>query len=88
MLIHPLEGFGYYCILYSPAFLVHMHFASFAAYMSIMGLAGVIDHCGVKVEIPGLYNSADHDKHHSGSQGSQFVCILHCFIFHFPAQQT
>lgn len=64
MLIHPLEGFGYYCILYSPAFLVNMHYSGFFVYMSIMGLCGVIDHCGVSLSVPGLYDSVDHDNHH------------------------
>jgi sterol desaturase/sphingolipid hydroxylase (fatty acid hydroxylase superfamily) len=49
MLIHPLEAFGYYCILYSPPFLVPMHPASFAAYMVLMGVCGILDHSGVKV---------------------------------------
>ena len=33
--------------------------------MIIMGLCGVLDHSGVIVEIPLLYNTIDHDYHHS-----------------------
>jgi sterol desaturase/sphingolipid hydroxylase (fatty acid hydroxylase superfamily) len=34
-------------------------------YMAIMGLCGVIDHSGIKFRVPGIYDSADHDRHHS-----------------------
>ena len=37
---------------------------AFIAYMIVMGLCGVLDHSGVWVEIPGLYNTVDHDNHH------------------------
>jgi sterol desaturase/sphingolipid hydroxylase (fatty acid hydroxylase superfamily) len=63
--IHPLEACGYYCILYCPPFVFGMHYSAFIAYMIVMGLCGVIDHSGIHVELPGLYNSADHDRHHS-----------------------
>ena len=65
MLIHPLEAAGYYCILYCPAFIVRQHWAAFLAYMAIMGVAGIADHSGVRVSLPGVYDSADHDLHHS-----------------------
>jgi sterol desaturase/sphingolipid hydroxylase (fatty acid hydroxylase superfamily) len=65
MYIHPLEAFGYYCILYSPPFVMPLHFVGFLIYMAIMGTFGVLDHCGIHFAIPGLYNSADHDVHHS-----------------------
>jgi sterol desaturase/sphingolipid hydroxylase (fatty acid hydroxylase superfamily) len=65
MYIHPLEAFGYYCILYSPPFVMPLHFVGFFIYMAIMGSFGVIDHCGIHFSIAGLYNSADHDLHHS-----------------------
>jgi len=68
MMIHPVEALGYYCILYSPPFVFRMHGASFAAYMVLMGLCGVLDHCGARIALPGalawLYNAADHDRHH------------------------
>ncbi len=68
MMIHPLEAMGYYCILYSPPFVFRMHGASFACYMLIMGLCGVLDHCGARIALPGalalLYSAADHDRHH------------------------
>jgi hypothetical protein len=62
--IHPLEAFGYYCILYSPAVLFPVHVLSFLAYMVIMGLAGVADHSGIILTVHPLYNSVDHDNHH------------------------
>ena len=64
MLIHPLEALGYYCILYSPAFFIPMHVSAMCAYMAVMGLAGVLDHSGVRAVLPGLYATADHDEHH------------------------
>ena len=64
MYIHPLEAFGYYCILYSYPVLFECHFYAFIAYMIIMGLCGVIDHSGIRVRIPYLYDSRDHDLHH------------------------
>ena len=64
MLIHPLEALGYYCILYSPAFLIPMHAGAMVAYMVVMGLAGVLDHSGVAASLPGLYSTSDHDEHH------------------------
>jgi len=65
MYIHPLEAVAYYCILYSPPFLFKIHFISFLGYMVIMGLCGVIDHSGIQFSLPGIYDSKDHDQHHS-----------------------
>jgi sterol desaturase/sphingolipid hydroxylase (fatty acid hydroxylase superfamily) len=53
MLIHPLEAVGYYCILYSPPFLFRLHTHAFLAYMALMGTCGVLDHCGVRIHVPG-----------------------------------
>ena len=66
MYIHPLEAVGYYCILYSPPFLpfLQLHVLSFLAYMAIMGICGVLDHSGISMRIPGLYDTRDHDIHH------------------------
>jgi sterol desaturase/sphingolipid hydroxylase (fatty acid hydroxylase superfamily) len=63
--IHPVEAFGYYCILYSPCWAIPMHVGSFLVYMSILGIFGILDHCGVRFHIPGVYNTEDHDAHHS-----------------------
>ena len=62
--IHPFEAFGYYCILFSPAFVVSMPIAAFAAYMVVMGLCGVFDHSGVDVRVPFIYDTRFHDLHH------------------------
>ena len=64
MMIHPLEALGYYLILYSPPFVAPMHAASFAAYMAVMGACGVLDHAGIRVSVPWLYDAGDHDRHH------------------------
>ena len=64
MYIHPLEAFGYYCILYSPPFVYSMHLYSFIFYMILMGLCGVLDHSGVILVIPGVYSTVDHYFHH------------------------
>ena len=64
MYIHPLEAFGYYCILYSYPVLFDCHIYAFVLYMIIMGLCGVLDHSGILVRIPYLYDTRDHDLHH------------------------
>lgn len=64
MYIHPLEAFGYYCILYSPPFIYHMHCYSFVAYMIVMGICGVLDHSGVRISLHGIYSTVDHSYHH------------------------
>lgn len=65
MYIHPVEAFGYYCILYSPPFLYSCHLCSFLAYMVLMGICGILDHSGVKLSLPGIYETLDHDAHHA-----------------------
>lgn len=37
---------------------------AFALYMAWNGVTGILDHSGIAVHIPLLYNSADHDAHH------------------------
>ena len=66
LMIHPLEAAGYYCILYSPAFLIRQTVGSFVGYMAVLGVLGVVDHCGVRWRVWGgwLYDSAEHDEHH------------------------
>ncbi|OQS03047.1 sterol desaturase [Thraustotheca clavata] len=65
MYMHPFEGFAYYCILYGPPFVFHMHIGSFAIYMILMAVFGVMDHSGVQFQIKHVYNSTDHDVHHA-----------------------
>lgn len=65
MYIHPLEAFGYYCILYAPPILFKCHLYAFLLYMVIMGLCGILDHSGIRVHIKGIYNTCDHDDHHA-----------------------
>lgn len=67
MYVHPVEVFGYYCIMYCPPFLpgVTLHAASLGVYMAVLGTAGVLDHSGVRVRLPwGVYDTAAHDLHH------------------------
>lgn len=75
MYIHPVEAFGYYCILYGPPFLFRCHYLAFLAYMVLMGVCGVLDHCGAKFSIPGVYNTEDHDAHHEKFE------VNYCFPF-------
>jgi sterol desaturase/sphingolipid hydroxylase (fatty acid hydroxylase superfamily) len=66
MYIHPVEAFGYYCILYAPPFLFHTHVISFILYMIFMGICGVLDHSGIRIKDPfNIYSTEDHDLHHS-----------------------
>jgi sterol desaturase/sphingolipid hydroxylase (fatty acid hydroxylase superfamily) len=64
MMIHPFEAFLYYCILYSPPFLIPMNPKSHIVYMILMGTCGILDHCGIRLSIPFLYDSVFHDEHH------------------------
>ena len=65
LFIHPLEAFGYYCILYAPAVCVPMPTTAFLAYMVIMGVCGVLDHSGARLDAPfGIYRVKFHDDHH------------------------
>ena len=63
--IHPVEATGYYCILFGPPFLFACHLYSFLTYMCIMGVLGILDHSGIRISIPFLYSTVDHDLHHS-----------------------
>lgn len=58
LMIHPLEAFGYYLQLYSPPFVIAMPLSSFLVYMAVCGVCGVLDHSGVKLSVPGLYDTA------------------------------
>lgn len=60
MYIHPLEAFGYYCILFSPPLVLPMHIHAYLAYMVVNGLTGVLDHSGIHFRIPNIYDTADH----------------------------
>jgi len=62
--IHPIEAFGYYCILYSPGFVVSMPIGAFVLYMAVNGVCGVLDHCGIKLRVPFVYDTQFHDLHH------------------------
>lgn len=64
MMIHPVEAFLYYCILYSPPFLTPISPLSHCLYMVIMGTAGILDHCGIRISLPFVYDSVFHDEHH------------------------
>ncbi|CAM9701256.1 unnamed protein product, partial [Discosporangium mesarthrocarpum] len=82
MYIHPLEALGYYLQLYSPPFVFDMPVESFGAYMVICGVCGVLDHSGVGISVPWLYDTADHDRHHSRFEVNYafplpFMDILH-----------
>ncbi len=79
MYIHPLEALGYYCILYSAPFVIPMHSYSFVLYMILMGLTGVLDHCGVKLAVPGVYDTTHHGKCQSEDcavNGANYSCRL------------
>lgn len=57
-MIHPVEALAYYVLLYSPPFLFPMPVESFAAYMVVCGLTGVLDHSGITFSLPGLYDTS------------------------------
>lgn len=92
MFIHPLEGLGYYCILFGPAVLIPQHITSFLLYMGLMGITGILDHCGVRLALPYVYDTLDHDVHHakfSVNYGFPFIALdlLHgTYRGHFMGQ--
>eukprot|EP00741_Cyanophora_paradoxa_P004756 tig00000828_g4614.t1 len=65
LFIHPLEAFGYLCILWSPPFVFPLSIVGFLSYMVVNGICGVTDHSGIRLSVPGIYNTEDHDLHHS-----------------------
>ncbi|OQR88019.1 sterol desaturase [Achlya hypogyna] len=65
MYMHPCEGMAYYWVLYGPPFVLPMHLHSFVVYMVLMGTFGLLDHSGVPVRIPFVYDTRDHDVHHT-----------------------
>lgn len=82
MYIHPIEAIGYYFILFGPPLYFRCHVISFIGYMIVMGICGVIDHSGIKFQFLGIYNSEDHDAHHSKFEVNYsfpfpFMDILH-----------
>lgn len=82
MYIHPLEAFGYYCILYSPPFLFPTHLYAFLAYMAVMGTCGVLDHSGIRLRLPGVYDTAEHDRHHEKYEVNYSFPFPHMDILH------
>jgi sterol desaturase/sphingolipid hydroxylase (fatty acid hydroxylase superfamily) len=62
--IHPIENFGYQCILWSAPCVLPCSSVGFILYMIVMGICGVVDHSGLSVQI-GPYDARDHDLHHS-----------------------
>ncbi|EQC33752.1 hypothetical protein SDRG_08854 [Saprolegnia diclina VS20] len=64
MYMHPVEGMAYYWVLYGPPYVFAMHMHSFCIYMALMGLFGLLDHSGIPVRIPLVYDTRDHEIHH------------------------
>jgi sterol desaturase/sphingolipid hydroxylase (fatty acid hydroxylase superfamily) len=84
LFIHPIEAFGYFCILFSPAVLVRQHWAAFLAYMAICGVFGILDHSGIAVTLLGraVYDTRAHDVHHQKGFGpGVFVNLAFPFTF-------
>ena len=78
--IHPLEAAGYYCILHSPAFLFPQPLWSYLLYMAWMGATGVLDHSGVKLELP--FDIYDTEAHGASSSED---CQLPNMTFWLPS---
>jgi sterol desaturase/sphingolipid hydroxylase (fatty acid hydroxylase superfamily) len=64
LMIHPLEAFGYYLLLFSPSLVVNQHYAGMLIYMSLCGLFGVLDHSGIALRLGPFYDTRAHDVHH------------------------
>lgn len=82
LFIHPMEAIGYYCILYSPAFLItDIPKEAFLMYIVLLGIFGVFDHSGVAIKLPWFmfnYDSKFHDLHH------KLFHVNYAFPFQFP----
>jgi hypothetical protein len=94
MMIHPLEATGYYCIFYGSFLLFPVHYIGVIVYMAIHGLTGILDHSGIKLKIPYLYDTEDHGGIASFLmivfddrlllQITIICCSISTMDFHFP----
>ena len=60
MYVHPLEVAGYYCIFYGSFLIYPVHYYGVVFYLIVHGLAGILDHSGIRVSVPFIYNTIDH----------------------------
>eukprot|EP00761_Pharyngomonas_kirbyi_P003258 gb/GECH01003262.1/.p1 GENE.gb/GECH01003262.1/~~gb/GECH01003262.1/.p1 ORF type:complete len:267 (+),score=61.53 gb/GECH01003262.1/:1-801(+) len=70
--VHPIEQFGFMCILHFPSLIVP--FSSYFYYILLNASQGILDHSGIDLNIPILYDSRIHDEHHRN-----FRCN-YCFL--------
>ncbi|KDO28083.1 hypothetical protein SPRG_20243 [Saprolegnia parasitica CBS 223.65] len=82
MYMHPVEGMAYYWVLYGPPYVFAMHWQSFSVYMALMGLFGLLDHSGIAVRMPLVYDTRDHELHHRRVNANygfpfQYLDVLH-----------
>ncbi len=49
--------------------------------MIIMGVCGVMDHSGIKIEVPFLYNTVDRDNHHAKFEVNYAFLLSLLWIF-------
>jgi sterol desaturase/sphingolipid hydroxylase (fatty acid hydroxylase superfamily) len=63
--VHPFEALTHYTVLFSVPVLFRCHIYAFTMHLLVMGSAGILDHCGIKLSIPYIYNTEDHDAHHT-----------------------
>lgn len=89
LMIHPVEAFGYYCLLFCPSVLVRQHWAAFLVYMALCGVFGILDHSGIAVQLLGVYDTRAHDVHHQKGFGpSVYVNLAFPFTLMDVAHRT
>lgn len=73
---------AYYFILFAPPVLLPIHLHAFYIYMAIHGTTGVLDHTGVRVHVPWLYDTAHHDDHHKLTYANYSFPMPFLDVFH------
>jgi sterol desaturase/sphingolipid hydroxylase (fatty acid hydroxylase superfamily) len=64
--LHPVEALLYYSVLFAPPFLgIDLHWCALLVYIIVCGSTGILDHCGIALSFFDIYDTRDHDLHHS-----------------------
>jgi lathosterol oxidase len=75
---HPFEAFYGGIVITAPLFLFPVNVYGFFLYFSVVGVHEIIDHSGIKIDLPFLSRSRHHDDHHlrSNCYYGQLLSVL------------
>ena len=65
---HPVEALWGAFVLTAPVFFVPVWAYAYFAFVALVGLHEILDHSGVRLNVPLLSASRDHDEHHRRSR--------------------